>query len=874
MASFICPSCVTTRNFDNLAKIFRHVTVYHQNDPNFNLTCDLHRTCGVLYKTYSAYKAHIYRQHSAQLYSTTNNSSSRNNIDFLVDNRAQEHANSPTNLETFNHFPANDEDEDEDTSDFLYDEAESTVEINEYIPTFSFSTSNFNSANNDGKNLASILDMKRSYISFILYLREEYLLPKKITQAISDYIVSLIEHIQLLFEEKASFYYADTNAFPETFTQRKKTKAVDCDLLKNILSDIGESIKCISKNEYQLVKTCQEYFGYTSPEEVILSSAGENIERGYIIPLEKTLSLMLNSQPLLAQILQNVQQQRVSTDMDDDLMFSIRDAYHGKKLDEETLLIQLYLDDISLTNPLGSKRDKHKMCMLYFSLEDIPYQYRSKLDFVHLVGICESRILKDTTKAKRFLQPVIDNLNQLQLHELVVNGNHLKFSFSTIVADNLAAHMVGGFQTCFSNGFFCRRCYITYADKNLPIPLTQIKSRMINDHDGLVHELIHNPNKSPLMGVVGPSLFDDLIGFHATTSLSADCMHDFLEGVCPIVIMCLLKEASSMRLLTYVEIEKRMVNFNYGHFDKSNQPPPIQVKHLQNDRIVATAAEKLCMFKLFPILFYDIIHHLSGFIVYKILREILDLTLSLPFRKQWLPVLADLCETFHLKMLACFPDKMIPKVHFVRESQQIIHDYGPPIKNWCFRYEASHYYFKKIMMRSNNFKNVPKTLATRYCLKQHFKSDYLYQLKDFIYPISIKKARTTCFSMAMKKLLANELGWDELDESVLHCLRLVCDTSEYCRSAVYVVDLLHFNEQPVFAQIVFIVKVEEKWWLLVDLLETVAYNEEYFAWEIKSSDRYSIIDPCRLKYYYKGLDIYEVNHSSFVSFTARLTPYE
>ncbi|CAF4321569.1 unnamed protein product, partial [Adineta steineri] len=39
------------------------------------------------------------------------------------------------------------------------------------------------------------------------------------------------------------------------------------------------------------------------------------------------------------------------------------------------------------------------------------------------------------------------------------------------------------------------------------------------------------------------------------------------------------------------------------------------------------------------------------------------------------------------------------------------------------------------MMRTNNFKNVAKILATRYCLKQCFKSHYLCQLKDLIYPV-------------------------------------------------------------------------------------------------------------------------------------------
>ncbi|CAF1058741.1 unnamed protein product [Adineta steineri] len=147
------------------------------------------------------------------------------------------------------------------------------------------------------------------------------------------------------------------------------------------------------------------------------------------------------------------------------------------------------------------------------------------------------------------------------------------------------------------------------------------------------------------------------------------------------------------------------------------------------------------------------------------------------------------------------------------------------------------------MMRTNNFKNVAKTLATRYCLKQCFKSHYLCQLKDLIYPVGVKKTRTTCFNTAMKKLLVNDLGWNELDDNIIICHRLIYDTIEYCRSAVYVIDLLHFNEQPIFAQVVFIIKIDQKWWLLMDLLNTIAYNEDLFAWEIKSIDHYSIIDP-------------------------------
>ncbi|CAF4197154.1 unnamed protein product, partial [Adineta steineri] len=70
-------------------------------------------------------------------------------------------------------------------------------------------------------------------------------------------------------------------------------------------------------------------------------------------------------------------------------------------------------------------------------------------------------------------------------------------------------------------------------------------------HDALIDQMNSNFNKSPIMGVVRQSPIHNLDGFHLIMSLSADLTHDYLEGVCPRVMMDLLKEASSMRLLTY-----------------------------------------------------------------------------------------------------------------------------------------------------------------------------------------------------------------------------------------------------------------------------------------------------------------------------------
>jgi hypothetical protein len=217
---------------------------------------------------------------------------------------------------------------------------------------------------------------------------------------------------------------------------------------------------------------------------------------------------------------------------------------------------------------------------------------------------------------------------------------------------------------------------------------------------------------------------------------------------------------------------------------------------------------------------------------------------------------------------------MVPKVHFVREYEQLIHDFGPSIKQWCFRYEACHAYFKKITMRSNNFKNIPKMLVRRFRLKQCFKFSHLSPLNSLQYPIGIKKIQSTCFTMAMKNVLFKHFDRIDLDEDLIQCNKLIYENVEYCRSGVYVIDLKPFHEQPIFAQIIYILRRNEKWWLFVNILNTILYDEELFAWEIKSIHNYAILDPSELRYYYKGLDIYQVKNSSFVSFTSRLTSYQ
>ncbi|CAF1503479.1 unnamed protein product [Adineta ricciae] len=533
MASFTCPLCSPYRDFNTLTKIFKHITLYHQNDPNFGIVCDLRNTCGVLYRSYSAYKSHIYRQHLDELQSVEMSDSRINAIP--VDNRQQH----DTDFDV-GHAGINDNDHESILLNVDYEET--------------FLEEALSSPTSGMESFDSIVDIRKTYLSFLLQLREEFLLPKNVMHTISSYIVTLLNHTQSLLGNKTISCSAHIcSCLSSTSCKVKDKEIIEFDEVKHTLNDVCIAIESINKNEYQLIKYCEEYFGYSVPEEIVVSLPGENLDRGYFIPVDKTLTSMFSSHSFVAQILENIQRQQTLAENDPDLMFSIRDAYNGGRIDHDSILLQVYMDDIGLTNPIGSKRDHHKLSMVYFSIEDVPDQYRSKIDNIQLLAICDSKILKDCDKAKRFFQPIVDNLNWIQFHGLSINGVHLKFSFSTVVSDNLAAHMIGGFQSCFSAGYFCRRCYIPYTEKNSLTAMSTTKRRTTIDHDELVQELLVNPNKSPLMGVIGSSPLCELIGFHPTHSLPGDIMHDFLEGVCPMVIMCLLKQASSMRLITYGE---------------------------------------------------------------------------------------------------------------------------------------------------------------------------------------------------------------------------------------------------------------------------------------------------------------------------------
>lgn len=339
------------------------------------------------------------------------------------------------------------------------------------------------------------------------------------------------------------------------------------------------------------------------------------------------------------------------------------------------------------------------------------------------------------------------------------------------------------------------------------------------------------------------------------------------------IVMAMLKEASSLRLMTFARINTRMENFLYGELDKSNKPPPVQIKHLHNDRITGTAAQKFCMFRLFPIIFSDIIEHLKLFKIYLILRELLDMLLAVPQRKSWIPYIETLSINFQCMMIEMLPDKVVPKVHYVTEYARLIEENGPPVKYWCMRYEGAHSYFKRVAMQSYNFKNVPKTLAKRQQLRQCLLLSKQKILRIFNEGSGGQIVHMHQIESKIKSLL-NQRFEQQLTysaQTLFQYSQLIHNHIRYKRHAVYVYDLEHVEEIPLFFQIIYILKLNHEWLFIVDYLNTESFISNLWSYKVSSCNRLQIISPDGLHFYHKGLDLYKVDNINVVNLTSRLT---
>jgi hypothetical protein len=110
----------------------------------------------------------------------------------------------------------------------------------------------------------------------------------------------------------------------------------------------------------------------------------------HVVPFKESLEQLLN----IPEIWHFYNNSHVSTDG------MMRDVCDGRRLKNHPFTLQgknfvqviVSWDDVEIQNPLRSNAN-HKVAMIYFTLANIPPQYRSKLHNIFLLGIAKSKFI-------------------------------------------------------------------------------------------------------------------------------------------------------------------------------------------------------------------------------------------------------------------------------------------------------------------------------------------------------------------------------------------------------------------------------------------------------------------------------------------------
>lgn len=498
---YFCPLCISSSVFRNYFTLFTHIRVEHLEESTFDIRCELDVSCGSRYSSFDSYRRHIYRCHRPLIDTFDENDTVPSNVDGIIDNIENLFSQATSSYH----------------SAFI-DDPESCIypdeELNDTDREFLNFDSNTLSITNEEMNFSKLAQF---YTRFLLGLREYHLLPQNVVQSISSKICSLLYIIIKLIKKKAS----SSSSMPIIDVEAIFTH-VDC------------IINSVSKSEYVFLKQCQRFFNYQPPTEIVLD---KDDEPAYYIPIKQSLSCMLQNDQLLQAIIDNINSLSSRAAKDKDLILSNRQSRSVKSNlsrqgNSTSLLLKLYTDGIGITNPIGAKKDSHKLTCFYYLLEDLPDIVRSQVNSIGLHCICYTKQLNKDNDRLILMKTLVEDLNKLQTEGITIPclSSRIYFVFSTLSGDNLASNEVGGFQKSFSSGSFCRHCFITYDQKHIPLTDISFVPRTRIKHDMIVNKVMANNDGQIIQGVKSESWLKDLIGFHATESLSLDLMHDIAEG--------------------------------------------------------------------------------------------------------------------------------------------------------------------------------------------------------------------------------------------------------------------------------------------------------------------------------------------------------
>lgn len=504
--------------------------------------------------------------------------------------------------------------------------------------------------------------------------------------------------------------------------------------MNNPLSAVGST--------YLLKKNLVSHCGLVEPKEVQMGIVYKGDGQAATVKDKQVYAQVIPFKDSLSQILSNISMYNMifnSNHTESTFYESIKDGSEFKnntickKYKNNALLLQLYEDDIEVVNPLGANVKKHKLLNMYFTILNLPEYVRSNLKSISLLSIAKSKYVKEFGR-EACLKDFLDGVAQLESDEglsLKINGQTITLhgTLLCVAGDNLSMNHLGGFKVGFAFAKHpCRHCMIEHCELSKFFCEGDLCLRNENEHrvqlEALADKTVPKGEldaRSIQYGVVGPSILSRLKYIDVTKMLPPDIMHNLWEGVCDIEIKALLFYLiEELAVLSLDQINYLLDSFPYAPEISKNKPSKIEKQHLKEDgQLRQSASQTSVLLIVLPIVLSEYVStEDKRYMNFILLVQISQLLLAFKVKKESIPELRQMIYEHNSQFVRLYPHiSYTPKFHFLLHGPSVIEMFGATRNAWCMRFESRHAWFVRVAARTNNFKNIEKTLAYRFQVK-------------------------------------------------------------------------------------------------------------------------------------------------------------
>ena len=266
---------------------------------------------------------------------------------------------------------------------------------------------------------------------------------------------------------------------------------------------------------------------------------------------------------------------------------------------EKSKQIMLYHDDFNVVIPLGNKASKYKKPAFYFVIGNVPNQFRSRLRDSNLLIFITCIITK--YGYKEILQPCFDDLKKSEATGISVkfenSKNLFEGSIPMVIADNLAAHALGGFFCSFSMVNRVYNCSKEQRERNAS--LAEMQLRTLEACNNSIRIVEADNSFASVYSIKERSCLNDLEYLHVINSAPPDLAHNVFEGIAVNFISDTVGYFCKEKNIRLEEINHKIYLFKFSELDERNKLQLLRIFSTTTFKIKQTACEMCCLLRTF-----------------------------------------------------------------------------------------------------------------------------------------------------------------------------------------------------------------------------------------------------------------------------------